>query len=447
MKSNRRTFIKKASTGAIGIAAFGAIPSISAKSYSKILGANDRIHVGIQGLGRRWGGFIEPITQKDSNVELVYLCDVMQSQREKAAQTFAKKASYKPHLVNDFRKVLDDKKVDAVFIATPDHWHTPGACMAMEAGKHVYVEKPCSHNPHENEIIVDFQKKYNKVVQMGNQQRSSIETNHIIREIHNGIIGQTYKAIAFYINSRGEVPVPKKASIPDGLDWDLFQGPSPRKEYQYNTWDYNWHWYGWDFGTAEMGNNATHELDIARWALDVNYPVYTDVLAGKYQFVEDGWSMYDTMEANFKFSNGKLIQWDGSSRNGYNKYGKGRGTIVYGDKGSVFLDRSGYTLYDRKGKVIEDSQSTSKESGLALGGGGNLTTRHGINFFQTIRGKSKLTSSIEVGAVSQMLTHYANIAYRVSKPLQIDDKTGEIKDQEAMALWKRTYEPGWEPKL
>jgi predicted dehydrogenase len=447
MGSNRRDFIKKAAAGAVGIAFTNSLNAMPASSYSKIIGANDRINLAIQGLGRRMPGYIEPISDKKNNVRLMYLCDVRKSQRDEAFKKFSDKISNKPVLENDIRKVLEDKSVDAVFMATPDHWHTPGACMAMQAGKHVYLEKPCSHNPHENELVVAFQKKYNKKVQMGNQQRSSIESAQIIKDIHNGIIGKAYKAIAFYTNGRGEVPVPRKAPVPEGLDWDLFQGPAPRKDYMDDTWNYNWHWYGWDYGTAEMGNNATHELDIARWALDVKYPEHVDVIAGKHQYVNDGWTMYDTMEATYRFPGGKIIQWDGNSRNAYDKYGRGRGTIIYGSKGSVIIDRSGYTLYDLKGKVIRDSKSEAQESGIALGGGGSLTTRHADNFFEAIRGKAKLYSPIDQGAVSQMLTHYANIAYRTGRSFEIDDITGRIYDREAMKLWRRTYEPGWEPKL
>ena len=447
MSTDRRNFIKKAAVGAVGITLGTSVNAMSAKNYANIIGANDRINLAIQGLGRRYGGYIAPIVNKDNNVKLLYLCDVMKSQRDKAAINFAKDLNYKFDLENDIRIVLEDKNVDAVFMATPDHWHTPGAIMAMQADKHVYLEKPCSHNMQENKLVVAAQEKYNKVIQMGNQQRSSVETAQIINDIHNGIIGKTYRATAFYINARGEVPNQVTAAPPEGLDWSLFQGPSPRKEYTHNTWDYNWHWYGWDFGTAEMGNNATHELDIARWALEVELPEKVNVRSGKNQFLNDGWEMYDSMEARFSFADGQVIEWDGQSRNGYNKYGKGRGTIIYGSEGSVFIDREGYELFDQKGKSIKSSQSSGSEGGLALGGGGDLTTRHSVNFFETIRGKETLASPIQQGAISQAMTHYANIASRIGKSFEIDSNSGHIFDRDAMNLWSRTYESGWEPKL
>ena len=447
MDSSRRNFIKKTTTAVAGLGLLGTANAMSAKSYRNIIGANDRINVAIQGLGRRYSAFIDGIAAKTNNASLKYLCDVMPSQLEKAQVAVGKKIDYKIKSEVDIRNIINDKDIDAIFMATPDHWHTPGAIMAMQAGKHVYLEKPCSHNPHENELVVAAQKKYDKIVQMGNQQRSSLESQEIIADIHKGVIGDVYKAVAFYANGRGKVPLPVKATPPGGLDWDLFQGPSPRKDYTHDTWNYNWHWYGWDFGTAEMGNNATHELDIARWALNVKYPEYVDVIAGKRQFKDDGWEMYDQMEATFTFADNRVIQWDGDSRNAYQKYGRGRGTIIYGSKGLVFVDRGGYELYDLKGKLIKENKSGGKEGGLALGGGGNLTTRHVTNFFDAIRGKAKLTSSIEVGAISQMMTHYANISYRINKGFNVDENSGKIFDRDAMKLWSRTYEPGWEPKI
>jgi len=445
--NSRRDFIKKTAIGAVGVTiASTSVNAMSAKSYSKIIGANDRLHVALQGLGRRYSGYIPAIADKKNNIELSYLCDVMKSQRDNAAIAVASKIKNKPKLENDIRNILNDKKIDAIFMATPDHWHAPGACMAMQAGKHVYLEKPCSHNPREGELLVDYQKRYNKVVQMGNQQRSSLQSQEIIKEIHNGIIGDVYNAVAFYTSKRGRVPNQVSAPPPEGLDWDLFQGPSPRRAYTDNTWDYNWHWYGWDFGTAEMGNNATHELDIARWALDVTHPEHVEVKSGKFHFKDDGWEMYDTMEATFRFAGNRTIQWDGRSRNGYDKYGGGRGTIIYGSNGSVFIDRGGYKLYDLKGELIKENMSDGTEAGNALGGGGDLTTRHTINFFDAIRGKAELTSPIDQGATSQLLTHYANIASRIENSFEVDEVTGRIYNREAMKLWSRTYEPGWEIK-
>lgn len=444
---DRRLFIRNTSLGAAALSVGGVSTGMSAKSYSRIIGANDRIFVAIAGLGRRLDAYTEPISMKSSNVELLYLCDVMARQREKAAVRFGKLLDYKPRLENDIRKVLEDQRVDALFNATPDHWHAPGTWMALKAGKHVYVEKPCSHNPREGELLTAFQEKYGKQVQMGNQQRSSPESIEIIGEIHRGVIGTPYKAVAFYTNVRGEVPVATPAPVPEGLDWELFQGPAPRKPYMHDTWDYNWHWYGWDYGTAETGNNATHELDIARWALQVKYPERVETEAAKRHFINDGWTMYDTMETTMTFPGNKVIQWDGKSRSGYKTYGTDRGTIIYGSEGTVYMDRDGYRLFDRAGKLVRERKSGGSEAGNALGGGGDMTTLHVVNFFDAIRGRATLRSPISDGAISQMLTHYPNISSRIGRPFEVDTETGRIYDREAMRLWSREYEPGWEAVL
>ena len=448
MESSRRKFLKNVAAGTTGVVIANSAFGMSAKSYSRIQGANDRLQIVFMGCGRRVGAYYNMVKDKKNNVDLAYICDVMKSQREKVGKHLAGKVSGDAKLINDIREALADKKVDAVFNATPDHWHAPGAWMAMEAGKHVYLEKPCTHNPAEGEILVALQKKYGKLIQMGNQQRSSDYTNAIIKDIHNGRIGEAYKAVAFYSNHRDSVVVPKPAPVPQGLDWDLWQGPAPREEYRHNTWDYNWHWYGWKWGTAESGNNGTHELDVARWALDVEYPEFVDVQGAKRHFKDDGWEMYDTIYASFRFAGDKVIAWDGKSRNSYKTYGGDRGTVIYGTDGSVFVDRNGYKVYDRNGKLLSNNKSDGDEAGTALGGGGSMTDAHVINFFDAIRGKTnELNSPIEMGAKSQMLTHYANIAYRIKKPFQVDAESGWIFDRDAMNLWGREYEKGWEPKI
>jgi len=445
-KNSRRKFLKTSAAATAGVTLGGL--GFTARSYARIIGSNDRLNIAIIGLGRRLGAFFEPIADKNSNVQLLYLCDVLQSQMSKASESFSKHIDYKAKHEGDFFKVIADPSVDAIINATPDHWHAPGTWLATAAGKHVYVEKPCSHNPYEGELLVKAQKKYGKVIQMGNQQRSAFETIEIIRKIHEGIIGTAYLAQAFYSNNRGEVVVAKKAPVPEGLNWELWQGPAPRKAYEHDTWNYNWHWYGWDYGTAETGNNATHEYDIARWALQVEFPEKVIVDAEKYHWKEDGWTMYDTMDATFKFSGNKTIKWDGKSRNNYETFKAGRGTIIYGTNGSVWVDREGYIVYDRNGKETSRKQSSGKEGGTQLGGGGDMSTLHVQNFFQAIRGKEKQRAPIDEGATSTLLCHLSNIAYRTGEVLECDPKNGHITNSErAMKLWKRDYEKGWEPKF
>jgi len=438
---SRKEFIKKTALGVGGLAL-----GLSAKSYGKILGANDRIRVAFIGCGRRVPAYYESLSDQ-YNTELAYICDVKKSQRIRVANDL-KSLSYTPQMTDDIREVLDDPEVDAIFNATPDHWHAPGTLMGVQAGKHVYVEKPCSHNPAESEMLVQAQQKYDKIIQMGNQQRSSPHTIEIINEIHNGAIGDPYKAVAFYSNNRGRTPNPVKQAPPEDLNWELFQGPAPREHYHHDTWDYNWHWYGWKWGTAETGNNATHEIDVARWALDVGYPEEVYVDAAKQHFEDDGWTMYDIMYATFRFGDDKVINWDGKSRNGINTYSSGRGTIIYGTKGSVFVNRSYYQLNDRDGNMVKARGSGGEESGTALGGGGSMSTRHVVNFLENIRGTAdELHSPIDEGAKSVHMCHLANIGYRADKPFKVNTSNGKIKDKKAMEFWDRDYELGWEPTV
>lgn len=436
--ATRREFIRNSALATAGLGF-----SMSAASYNNILGSNDRVNLCFMGLGRRAPGYYA-ILPKKFNTKLLYLCDVKQSQVDKALLDIKDTIDYKPDTEEDIRKVLEDKNLDVVFIATPDHWHAPAAIMAMDAGKHVYVEKPCAHNPREAEVMVERQKATGKHVQMGNQQRSSVHTIQIIDEIRNGLIGRPYRAVAIYSNKRGKVPQQVKQAVPPDLNWDLFQGPAPRQDYYHDIWDYNWHWYGWKWGTAESGNNAVHELDVARWALEVDYPESVHVDAAKQHFLDDGWEMYDTMYATFKFADNKTIVWDGKSRNGYNTYGGGRGTLIYGTEGTVFVDRGKYEVFDRQGKLIRESGKMSDEGGLALGGGGDTTTSHAVNLLETIRGKEELRAPIADAAKSNHMALLANISYRTGKPLAIDDISGRAVDPDAKKLWSREYEPNWE---
>lgn len=443
MKQSRREFVKNMAVGATGITLGGM--SLNASAYNNILGANDRVNVAIVGLGRRLGAFEPPIANKKYNIRLAYLCDVMKSQRENAAKRFSEQIRYSPKLEEDVRNIHEDPDVDAIINATPDHWHAPETIYAVQSGKHVYVEKPCSHNPYEGEMLTALSAKYDKVIQMGNQQRSSLESNEIVKEIQNGAIGNPYKAVAFYSNSRGRTPNPVKQAPPEGLNWDLFQGPAPRQDYRHDTWNYNWHWYGWTYGTAETGNNAVHELDIARWALQVGYPERVEVNADKNHFTDDGWTMYDTMYGTLYYPNGKSIIWDGKSRNGYSTYGSGRGTIIYGSEGSVFVNREGYRLFDRGGNLVKEKMGGTDEAGTALGGGGDMSTMHVVNFVNAIRGTETSRSPITEGVISTHMGHMMNIAYRIGKGFDIDVKTGRAYDREAIQIWSREYEKGWKP--
>ena len=401
--------------------------------------ANDRISVAVMGVNGR-GAVLAKTFAAQPNSDVSYSCDVDMRVTDKVVSEMSKAKG-----VSDFRRALDDKDVDALAIAAPDHWHAPATLLALDAGKHVYVEKPCGHNPREGELLVEAQKRYGHIVQMGNQQRSARTSIEIIEAIHNGLIGRTYFGRAWYANTRGPIGHGKVAEVPEGLDYDLWQGPAPHTPYRDNVVHYNWHWF-WRWGTGEICNNGTHEIDVCRWALDVDYPTRVTSAGGRYHF-DDDWEAYDTQVASFEFDDGKTITWEGRSCNGRPIEGRSRGASIHGEKGTVVLDRNGYVVYDNDNNEIKSDLNESKEDVLDTRGGGGMTAAHILNFLEAVRGKEKPRGPIDEGHKSVLLCHLGNIAQRTGRALQCDGKTGHIvDDSKAMKLWSREYASGWAPK-
>ncbi len=228
MIKKRRNFIKKAPLAIIGLSTVSNSFSMSASSYRKIIGSNDRINIAVQGLGRRGPGLLNNALSCE-NIELICISDVMDKQIEKVSKGYFERTGKKVKVEKKFNKIIEDKDLDALVIATPDHWHAYSACKAMDYGKHVYLEKPCSHNMFENEMLVKYQKHYNLKVQMGNQQRSSRQTTDLIDKLRDGIIGKTYKAEAYYNNNRPKVPNQRVTAVPSGLDWGGVSRSSTKK--------------------------------------------------------------------------------------------------------------------------------------------------------------------------------------------------------------------------
>jgi predicted dehydrogenase len=408
-------------------------------------------------------GFVLAQSFAGAGAEITHICDVdsraidaaiagvseprqVNARNGRPAQTIPPLQQRRPVGFADFRRALDDRDVDVLVIAAPDHWHAPAAILALQAGKHVYVEKPCSHNPLEGEMLVRAQARYGRLVQMGNQQRSAPESISAIQQIHNGLIGRPYLARTWYANTRGPIGRGSVATVPDWLDYDLWQGPAPRTPYRDNVVHYNWHWF-WRWGTGEINNNAAHELDVARWALQVDYPMRVTSAGGRYHF-DDDWEFPDTQIASYDFDNGTTITWDGRSCNGHLIEGRGRGTAVHGTEGTVIIDRSGYVAYDNDKNEIGREVRDSAEDSLDTSGAGSLTDMHIANFLATIRGEDTLRAPIADGRKSVLLCHLGNIAHKTGRTLHCDPSTGHILDDiEAMRLWTREYEPGWEPTV
>lgn len=439
----RREFARNAAATAAGLAL-----TSTAKSYARIIGANEKVNVAVIGLNSRAYAHLSSLKYNTAQVQITHVVDVDSTILAKYAGRTEKAMGYAPKTDKDFRKVLELKDVDAITIATPDHWHTPLAIYGLKADKHVYVEKPCSHNLHETELLVAAQKKYNKVVVMGNQQHSSDYTRDMVQQTQAGsLIGRAYYAKTWYTNQRKSIGVGKPMAVPETLDWNLWQGPAPRHEYKDNIHPYNWHWFH-VWGTGEALNNGTHELDVARWFLDVKFPKRVSVAGGRYHFKDD-WEFYDTLNASFEYDD-KLIEWECRCCNNTPIYGRERGTAVYGTEGAIIIDRDGYELHDLKGKMVKEWKvpKAGKTTSTDTAGIDSMTDVHFKNWLDCIKGNGTQDQPIDDARKSVATLLMANIAYDLKKELHVDPVTGAfLNDPAATAKRRRTYEKGWEPTI
>lgn len=425
-----------------GAGAAAASFALPASSYARILGANDRLHVAVMGLNGRGSALMKAVAGTPNN-ELSRLIDVDSAVLAKRAAEFVADGNRAPAIERDYRRVLDRKDIDAMVVTTPDHWHVKAAADALTAGKHVYVEKPLSLAPAEGEALIAIHGKSGRVLQMGNQQRSSLETQQFLALVRAGELGDVYQVDTWYANNRGSIGKGSFGAAPATLDWELWQGPRPRARYRTNLVHYNWHWF-WQYGTGEISNNALHELDIARLILGVEYPERV-MARGSRQFHRgDDWEMYDTLHLDLDYGPNRLIRWEGHSCNALRRFGRDRGLLVYGTKGTAVVDRNGYETFDLAGKRTAEVLAESKSATTNTVGAGALDLLHFANFADTVRGTAKHQASpVREGHISTTLCHLGNMAYRTGRTLRVDGKTGRPDDVEAMKLWSVDYAPGW----
>ena len=447
MSDSRRSFIKKSAVGIAAVSVGGILPGFSAGRYSSVLGSNDRIRVAVMGVNSRGKALSETFCKQD-NVEIIYICDVDSRAESACSDAIEKLGKKRPKASPDFRKALEDKNLDAMVIAAPDHWHAPAAILASKAGKHVYLEKPCSHNPHEGELLVAAAEKYKNVIQMGNQRRSFPNVAAGIAELKSGIIGRPYFAKTWYTNNRPSIGRGKEVPVPSWLDYELWQGPAPRKPYKDNLIHYNWHWF-WNWGTGEALNNGTHFVDLGRWGLGVDYPVKVSSSGGRYRYNDD-WETPDTQVISMEFANNTGMAWEGISCNGRPIEGSIVGVIFSGENGSLRIDAgNAYSVFDISGKLIKEVKAdTVIDSRNLSNPSGGLDAVHIVNFLDAIRKGDKLNADILSGHKSTLLVQLGNIAQRTGKTLNIDPSNGHIlNDPVSEKLWTREYEKGWEPAI
>jgi predicted dehydrogenase len=426
MPMNRRQFLKQsslASIAGVGLATFQTSPALVAAN------AHRKLVFGVMGLSR--GADLVRGLLAIPNVEIAYVCDIDDQRTARGIQLANSLQSRAPRGVKDVRRILEDKTVDGLAIAAPNHWHAPATILACAAGKHVYVEKPGSHNPREGELMVAAARKHQRKVQMGNQRRSWPGVIEMISRLHQGDIGRVLFARSYYSNARGSIGHGKPAPVPEHIDYDLWQGPAPDRPYLDNVVHYNWHWR-WHWGGGELLNNGVHALDLLRWGLHVDYPTRVTYNGGRYHF-DDDQETPDTGVAQFDFGHCGAM-WDGSSchpRTSENL----PFVAFYGEAGCIENRGAGYRILDPKGKETANVPGTGGDRG------------HLENLADAIRDGTPLTAEIEDAQKSTLLCHLGNIAYRTGQTLHPDPKTGQVQNNRpARELWARHYRPGWEPR-
>ena len=397
---------------------------------------------------------------KNPGLEIACVCDVDSRALDYAADRFGKAQGVAVRKEKDFRRVLEMKDIDAVVSVTPDHFHAYSAVMAMRAGKHVYVEKPCAFCPAELDVINRVWKETGMVFQQGSQRRSATSYINAIAEIKaEGLIGRPRWGKCWYSTWRQPIGRGKVCAPPDWLDWDLWQATAPRTAFRDNIVPYNWHWFR-NWGTGECGNNQVHFTDVARWLLDVDYPEVVSSTGGKFWMPDDqDWEWPDTQLVTYQFPGNKFISWEGTCCTAAHPFlGLSTGVVVYGDNGSVLFRPAGdVALYDHKGALVKEwdntgipkSQQITNTDNRSGAGWNDSTHDHLRNFAEAIwENNPRLArADAETATKSTFLALAGNVSQLSGENLRIDPRTGALlSGGKAAELWGREYEPGWEVK-
>ncbi len=408
---------------------------VTTQGLTQAVQVPDILRLGLIGPGGMGGNHLRALVAR-KDVRVSWICEVDRDRLAQAAKVVGG-AGPEPKTTRDMRNVFDDKEVDAVLIATPDHWHTPAAILALDAGKHVYVEKPCSHNIREGRLLVEASKRSGKMLQVGTQSRSAPHLQEAIAKLKEGAIGEVLCAKAWNSQKRGSIGKTKPTAPPANLDFEMWQGPAPRGPYRTNMLPSIWRWWK-AYGCGDIGNDGVHELDIALWGLGVTkHPDRIQGAGGKY-FFDDDQQFADQMYCTYEWNptggplKRKMLVFEQRDWSPYVQEGHENGNAWYGTKGMLTLGKgSGWTLFgERNKKVLERSGKVDIKP-------------HHDNFFESIRGKALPNASAEVGHLSAAIAHFGNISVGLGRTLEFDALAERFpKDKEADALLRRSYEPG-----
>jgi len=435
---NRRGFLKKSAVAAAGLMV--SAPMVK-KGFAKN-SPNETVNIGVTGIRSRGRAHYRSFG-KIPNVNVAAICDIDENLFPKAVEDIEKMTGKKPKTYVDFRDMIQDKDIDAVSIATPDHWHALQTIWACQAGKDVFVEKPSSHNIYESRKMVEAARKYNRVVQVGTQARSSPVHKEAIKLLNDGYIGKVYMGRALIFKSRSSIGRKKDSLIPKGVNWDIFLGPAPYRPFNENRFHYTWHWY-WDTGTAEIGNQV-HQIDIARWGMDKRvHPVKIHSAGGFYAWDSDQ-ETPNLQTATFEYEDGMMMENETRQLFTNNEDGIMVGNLFYGSEGWMHLVGEGSgtftTYFGRKnepGKSMSRKDIADDPMNLVGAVGGP----HFNNFIECVRsGKwQDLNADIKVGHMSVVLCHLANISYLTGRKLKFNPYSEKfVNDDDANTYLSREY--------
>ena len=412
---------------------------MSAKSYASVSGANDRVRVGVVGVRGMGFGHVRGYARL-RNVEVAAVCDVDETIIRRRVADMERMKLGKPDTYADIRKLLEDQNIDAISVATPNHWHALAGYWAVQAGKHATLEKPGTHNVFEGQQLIKASKRYGKLIQHHAERRCFSGFQEAVKFLHDGGLGEVYMAKGLCYKWRDTIGRELESSPPEGVDYDLWLGPAPRRPFTNNRFHYKWHWH-WDYGNGDLGNQGAHQMDIARWGLGVNFPTQVSSMGGRYMF-DDDQETANTQVALFEFPNPagggdkkKLLQFE--VRHWITNYEGDLGQAPGNNIGNIFYGSEGYLTIDGSG-TWKTYFGKEREPGPSGGGGGDMWA----NFVDAIRAddRSRMEGDITEGHATCSLIHLANTSYRLGRTLDIDPQAEKVRnDKEANAMLTRNY--------
>lgn len=468
MSITRRTFVSSAAAGVAGGLVSGSAsdasqprPSQATQSRGNVAGANDRIRVGFIGVGGMGRSHLNNFQLMD-DVQVVTVCDLWEVNRRRAQRMTERQKTGVAEVEQDFRRVLERKDLDAVVVATSDHWHAIPMILACQAGKDVYVEKPISHNVREGRAMVNAARKYDRVVQVGTQQRSGLHFQEAIETVQSGVLGRIHRVHSWNVGNNAPAGLgrPADGPPPAGVDWDFYLGPAPKVAFNPNRFIFNFRWF-WDYAGGMMTDWGIHLLDLALWGMKQEAPRTVTAVGGNF-VLDDNRETPDTIDAMYEFD-GFICSYGNRTGNSYNGGGKGYGIEFYGTDATLFLDRSGFEVIPETGGAREAptpqylaeqepvvppwkrewSPSPARAQGLR-GGTSDQNLSHIRDFLDCMRSRQRARSDIEVGHRSTSMCLLGNVAYRTGHKLTWDAAKEEcVGDAKANALLTREYRAPW----